>query len=165
MITLATEAQESDGISKSNCSALKLWSNHEYDVSAGRVPVAPAGASVGTSAGTADDEDVLGDVSPKMAVAPEPRSAVKRRSARPVLVRLAGLEPLAMTALSCCAQPVTDTAEGRAGEDESHGGVTDCNGENRPNDQCNCRDADVDGVLGVCHISKGSRVGWSGVAR
>jgi superfamily II DNA or RNA helicase/HKD family nuclease len=56
-----------------------------------------------------------------------------------------------MTALSSCAQPVTDTAEGRAGEDESHGGVTDCNGENRPNDQCNCRDADMDGVLGVCH--------------
>ena len=111
---------------------------------------------MGTSAGTPDDEDVLGDVSPKRAVAPAPRRAVIRRSARPVLVRLAGLEPLAMTALSCCAQPVTDTAEGRAGEDEGHGGVTDCNGENRPNDQCNCRDADVDDVLGACHTSKGS---------
>ena len=80
-----------------------------------------------------------------------------------MLVRLAELEPLAMTALSSCAQPVTDTAEGRAGEDESHGGVTDCNGENRPDNQSYCRDADVDGVLGVCHISKGSRANWSGV--
>ena len=120
---------------------------------------------MGTSAGTADDEDVVGDVSLKRAVAPAPRSAVIRRSARPVLVRLAGLEPLAMTALSCCAQPVTDTAESRAGEDESHGGVADCNGENRPNDQCNCRDADVDDVLGACHTSKGSPIGSDGVAR
>ena len=77
-----------------------------------------------------------------------------------MLVRLAELEPLAMTALSSCAQPVTDTAEGRAGEDESHGGVTDCNGENRPNYESYCRDADMDGVLGVCHISKGSRAMW-----
>ena len=95
--------------------------------------------------------------SPNTATAPEPSSATIARSARPVLVRFAELEPLAMTALSSCAQPVTDTAEGRAGEDESHGGVADCNGENRPNDQSYCRDADVDGVLGVCHISKGSR--------
>ena len=80
-----------------------------------------------------------------------------------MLVRLAGLEPLAMTALSCCAHPVTDTAKCRAGEDEGHGGVTDGNGENRPNDQCNCRDADVDGVLGVCHTCKGSRVGGPGL--
>ena len=96
-------------------------------------------------------EETEVEESPNTATAPEPSSAAIARSARPVLVRLAELEPLAMTALSSCAQPVTDTAEGRAGEDESHGGVTDRNGENRPNDQSYCRDADMDGVLGVCH--------------
>ena len=108
----------------------------------------------------------MGEVLPKRAAAPALSSAVIRRSARPVLVRLAGLEPLAMTTLGGCAQPVTDSAEHCAREDECHGGVTDCYSEDSPEDQCNCRDADVDGVLGVCcHIYKGSRVCSSGVVR
>ncbi len=78
---------------------------------------------MGGSAGAVEDEG-MGEVLPKRAVAPAPIRAAIRRSARPVLVRLAGLEPLAMTALGCCAQPVADST----------------------------------GVLGVCHISKGSRV-------
>ena len=112
-----------------------------------------------------DDEDEMGEVLPKRAMTPAPRSAVIRSSASPVLVRLAGLEPLAMTALGSCAQPVTDSAERCAREDESHGGVADYDGENCTENQCNRRNADVDGVLGVCHISKGSRADPNGVVR
>ncbi len=110
-----------------------------------------------------DDVDAMGEVLPKRAVAPAPRSAVIRRSARPVLVRLAGLLPLAMTALSCCAQPVTDSAEDGTGEDECDRWVANHYCEEAPEDQSNCRDADMDGVLGVCHASKGSRVDSNGV--
>ena len=112
-----------------------------------------------------DDEDEMGEALPKSAVAPAPRSAEIRSSASPVLVRLAGLVPLAMTALGSCAQPVTDSAERCAREDESHSGVADYDGENCTENQCNRRNADVDGVLGVCHTSKGSRANGNGVVR
>ena len=73
------------------------------------------------------------------------------------LVRRAG-EDLAMLAVGGRAGPVPDGAHGTARQHEGDGGVTGEDGENRPDDDAENDEPDVEGVPGVCHVSDSSSV-------
>jgi len=85
--------------------------------------------------------------------APINRSAATPRTAR--FVRFAGLaDALAMTALRCGTKPVAKCAHGSTSKHHWHRGITRNDGQNCPDHNANNCNADMDGVLGICHTDR-----------
>ena len=111
-----------------------------------------------------DVDDAFGP-EPNAAATDAPTTARKARETSARFVRVAGLAPLAMTALRCGTQPVTDAAHSARDEHESERIATGKDGQETCNEDSRHSDASMDAVLRVSHVENGSRADWSGVVR
>ena len=97
-----------------------------------------------------DVDDSLG-IEPNAAATDAPTTARKARETSARLARVAGLAPLAMSALRCGTQPVAESTHGTTGKHGYNRGVAEEDRQKPAQYESGDCDTDMNGVLWICH--------------